>query len=198
MKRNFVWIIYGIFVPPQSFSMHTKLVFFIPLISFLFFFRTIFIKSVKKRLRIPLMVVSFILFLFDLFIAVYFYGSCCEMAIKYNVDTCLSWIYPTLDFKLMVVLSVLILTVAMWGLFAGWSRKAFYLLAGSVLYVGVGFRVAIWYQSIEVMSTVGITNAAVVFEFFTIMVVYGLVSAAIYLGVAMLGFFRRFSYVVDE
>ncbi len=178
--------------------MHTKLVFLIPLISLLFLLRTIFNKTVRKGVRFPLIGVSGLLFIFDLFIAVYFYASCCEMAITYNVDTCLSWIYPTLDFKLMVVASVVLLTVAMWGLVAGWSGKAFFLLAGSVLFLGVGFRLAIWYQSFKVIATVGMTNAAVVFEFFTIMVVYGLVSAAIYLVVSMLGFFRRFSYLVEE
>ena len=98
----------------------------------------------------------------------------------------------------MVVLSVLILTLSVWALVAGWQKHAFYLLGSLVLYLGVVFRALIFLQSMNIIANSGSMNTAIIFEFFTIIVVYGLVSTAMYSGVMLLGFFQRFTYVVDK
>ena len=176
-------------------SMYSKIVFAIPLISLIYFFQTLFFKTLRKLIRIPLAVLAGVILLYDVLISLYFYTSCFEMAVNFGVDTCLSWIYPTLDFKLMVIASVLMLTISVWALVDGWSRKAFYFMGALVLYMGLVFRSLVLFQSMRVAAISGSVNSAVLFEFFTIIVVYGLVSAVIYLGVAMLGLFRRFSYL---
>jgi hypothetical protein len=119
------------------------------------------------------------------------------MAMQYGQVSCLSWIYPTLDFKIMVLISVVLLTVSVWALVAGWQRRAFYLIGAMVLYIGVVFRVLIFFQSMRVAAISGSVNSSIIFEFFTIIVIYGLVSAMMYSGISFMGFFRRFTYEVD-
>ena len=177
--------------------MYSKIVFAIPIVSLVYLLQTFFFKSLKKAFRIPLVILAIGVVLFDVLVALYFYTGCYEMAINYGYETCLSWIYPTLDFKLMVVFSVLLLTLSVWALVAGWKKQAFYLLGALVLYLGVVFRILIFLQSIKIMANSGSMNTAIIFEFFTIIVVYGLVSAAIYSGISFLGFFRKFTYEVE-
>ena len=178
--------------------MYSKIVFSIPLVSLIFLLQTLFLKPLKKVVRIPLLTFAGVIFLFDLLIALYFYTSCYEMAVKYGYKTCLSWIYPTLDFKVMVVVSVFLLTMSLWALVHGWQRRAFYLIGALVVYLGVVFRVLIFLQSIQIINNSGSMNSAIIFEFFTIIVVYGLVSAFIYSGISFMGFFRRYTYTAEE
>ena len=174
--------------------MYSKIVFAIPAISLLYLIQTLFLRSLRKLYRVPLIVLSGLVLLFDILIALYFYTSCFEMVVHYGAKTCLSWIYPTLDFKLMVVASVILLTISVWALVDGWTKKAFYFMGAGVLYLGLAFRLMVLIQSMRVAAISGSVNSAVLFEFFTIIVVYGLVSAVVFLGVAMLGIFRRFAY----
>jgi hypothetical protein len=173
--------------------MLSKLVFALPVISLLYLLQTFFFRPLPRIVRIPLSILAIIVLAFDLFISLYFYTSCIEMALEYGTKTCLSWIYPTLDFKIMVVVSVIVLTISVWALVAGWSRKAFYLLGAGVVYLGVVFRGLVFLQSVKVMNITGSVNTVILFEFFTIIVVYGLVSAAVYFGISLIGFFRRFT-----
>lgn len=170
--------------------MLSKIVFAIPLVSFIYLLQTFFFKSIRKTVRIPLFIFSIIVFAFDVVVALYFFTSCFEMTVVYGSETCLSWIYPTLDFKIMVVVSVLLLTLTLWAITQEWQRWTFYVMGAAVLYLGVLFRALIFLQSIKIISNTGSLNPAIVFEFFTIMVVYGLVSAFIYFAIFSLGLFR--------
>lgn len=170
--------------------MLSKIVFAIPLVSFIYVLQTFFFKSIRKSIRIPLFIFSLVMLVYDVIVALYFFTSCYEMVVKYGAETCLSWIYPTIDFKIMVVISVLLLTLTLWAITQEWKRWTFYVIGAVVLYMGVVFRTLIFLQSIKIISNTGSMNPAIIFEFFTIMVVYGLVSAFIYFAIFSLGLFR--------
>ena len=178
--------------------MLSKIVFVIPLVSFIYILQTFFFKSIRKSIRIPLLIVALVMFAYDLIVTLYFFTSCFEMVVKYGAETCLNWIYPTLDFKIMVVISVFLLTLTLWALTQEWRRWTFYLIGAIVLYMGVMFRTLIFLQSIKIISNTGSVNSAIIFEFFTIMVVYGLVSAFIYFAIFTLGLFRPRNPMVQE
>lgn len=187
---HFCPINYRIFVLNENHNMLSKIVFVIPLVSLIYILQTFFFKSIKRSLRIPLFILAIAMFTYDAVVALYFFTSCFEMVVVYGAESCLSWIYPTLDFKIMVVISVFLLTLTLWALTQEWQRWSFYLIGAIVLYMGVVFRTLVFLQSIKIVSTTGTINSAIIFEFFTIMVVYGLVSAFIYIAVFSLGLFR--------
>ncbi|HBH49158.1 MAG TPA: hypothetical protein DDX98_10985 [Bacteroidales bacterium] len=177
--------------------MYSKIVFALPIVSLIYLLQTIFFKPIRRLIRVPLAIFALAIFIFDLLVSLYFFSSCFEMVVSYGHKTCLSWIYPTLDFKIMVLVSVLLLTLSVWAMVAGWQRRAFYLIGASVLYLGVFFRILIFLQSMRVTAITGSVNSAIIFEFFTILVIYGLVSSVIYSCVSLMGFFRRFTYDVE-
>jgi hypothetical protein len=171
-------------------GMYSKLVFFIPIISLIYVLQTFFFKSIRRVFRIPLLILAVTVFLFDLFTASYFFTACYEMVVTYGYDNCLNWIYPTLDFKIMVAISVLLITLALWALVHEWKRLAFYMMGAIVFYLGLVLRLMVFIQSISIISNIGSVSAPIIFEFFTIIVVYGLVSAGMYFTIFFFGLLR--------
>jgi hypothetical protein len=178
--------------------MSTNIVFAIPAVSLIYLTQTILYKPLKKIAKIPLLLLGSAIFFFDLLVTLYFYTGCFEMYLKYGYSNCLNWIYPTLDFKVMVLLSIVLLTLSVWALIQQWKSGLFYLLGSAVVYLGVICRLLIFFQSLKIILNSGSMNGNIIYEFFTIMVVYGLASAFIYTGIFLLGFFRKYTSTINK
>ena len=171
--------------------MNSKLAILLPVITLVYLFQTMFLKRMKGWLKFPLTLLALALLVFDVFVYLVFLVNCIESGGMGQIQHCIHWIYPTLDFEVMIIASVLLLVVAFWGLLKQWTGRSFYALGSAVLYFGVAFRVWLLIEAAEAINIAGGASGAIVFEIFSIVVVYGLVSSALYFSIFFLGMFTK-------
>ncbi len=169
--------------------MGSKLAIVVPLISTIYLFQTLFKKRLKVYLKLPLTLLSFSILIFDVFVFLVFFVNCIDFGNDRSVHNCIDWIYPTLDFKMMIAISLTFLIFAFIGLLRHWNKNFYYLIGSIVLYLGVLFRVLLLAGAAEAISISSGSSNPIVFEIFSIVIVYGLVSAAIYFSIFFLGMF---------
>lgn len=169
--------------------MTSKLALLLPLISLIYLFQTLFRKKLKTYFKLPLTIMSLGILVFDVFVFLVFTVNCFEAGISNQSYNCINWIYPTLDFKLMIIVSLVLLFLAFVGLIRQWRAKVYYTMGSVVLYLGVAVRIFILFGAAEAISISKDSSNAIVFEIFSIVIVYGLVSAAIYFSIFFLGLF---------
>lgn len=133
---------------------------------------------------------AFVIFVFDLFVAFVFYINCLDASYRFGYENCLGWIYPTLDFQVMIVVSFIFLGFALYGSLKNWSRKNYYTFGSIVIYLGVIARLFILAGASEAFSVAESSSNPIVFEIFSVVVIYGLVSAGFYFTIFCLGLFR--------
>jgi hypothetical protein len=133
---------------------------------------------------------AFVVFIFDLFVAFVFYINCLDASYRFGNENCLGWIYPTLDFQVMIIISFIFLCFALYGTLKNWSRRNYYTFGTIVIYLGVIARLFILAGATEAFSVADSSSNPIVFEIFSVVVIYGLVSAAFYFAIFCLGLFR--------
>ncbi len=133
---------------------------------------------------------AFVVLVFDLFVAFVFYINCLDASYRYGYESCLGWIYPTLDFQVMIVIYLIILGLALYGSFKNWGRKNYYTFGTIIIYLGVIARLFILAGASEAFTIAGSSSNPIVFEIFSVVIIYGFVSAAFYLTILCLGLFR--------
>lgn len=170
--------------------MNSKLAFLLPVVSIIYLLDTVFKKRFKVYFRMPLATLALSVVIFDAFVSLVFYVNCLDIGYRFGELKCLGWIYPTLDFQIMAVLSLVLLLIAMWGILKKWGRKNYYLLGSIVLYLGVFARLFVLAGAAQAIAIADTSSNPIVFEIFSVVVVYGLVSAVIYIGIFSIGIFR--------
>ncbi|MBN1118878.1 MAG: hypothetical protein JXA77_16835 [Bacteroidales bacterium] len=169
--------------------MPSKVAFLLPVISLFYFFQTAFRRQIKIYIRLPLAMVAFVVVLFDLFVSLVFYFNCLDLGNRLGTQNCINSIYPTLDFMLMIFFSMGLLLAATFELRKSWKLKN-YAFSTLVIYIGVLFRLFVLVGAAEAISLTGAASSPIVFEVFSVVVVYGLVSAVIYLMIYSVGFLK--------
>lgn len=171
--------------------MNAKLALLLPLISLTYFLQTLFRRRLKNSLKFPLALFSLGIVAFDVFVFLVFTVNCMEMRMRYSETfTCIRWIFPTLDFTVMVVLSLLALAFVLLGIARGWSKNFNYTLGSAVIFLGVAARLLVLFGAAGAISLTNDSSNPLVFEIFSIIIVYGLISAIIYLAIFILGLFK--------
>lgn len=171
--------------------MESKMALVLPLISLVYLFQTLLKRKVKVYYKLPLIILSCCLLVFDVFVFLVFFINCLEAGLNYTQNQCIGWVYPTLDFKVMVVVSMVFLGFAFIGLVRNWGIKTYYTFGSIVLYIGVLFRLFLLVSAAEAISFSRGASNPVVFDIFSVVVVYGLISAAIYFSIFFLGLFTK-------
>lgn len=170
--------------------MSSKLALLLPAISLIFLLQTLFRKRMKRYLKFPIFILAAVVVVFDVFVYLVFTVNCIEMGVRYSTAfNCIRWVYPTLDFTLMIVLSLLALAFALLAIARGWNKKINYTLGTVVLFLGVLFRLFVLLEATEAISLTSGSSNFLMFEIFSIIILYGLVSAAIYFSIFFLGLF---------
>lgn len=164
--------------------------FLMPLISLIYLIETLTRKRFKIYLKIPMATFAFVVLIFDVFVSLVFYVNCFDVTYRYGYSQCIGWIYPTIDFKIMLVLSLLILLTALYGTIKSWGKNTYYFLGTGVLYLGMFTRLFILVGASEAMVIAESSSNPIVYEIFSVVIVYGLLSAAIYFTVFCIGIFR--------
>jgi hypothetical protein len=168
--------------------MSSKLALLLPIISLIYLLQTLFRRQLKTYLKFSFAVISLAVLVFDVFAYLMFSVNCIEMGLRYNTEfDCIRWIYPTLDFTIMVVLSLLALAFAFLGVARGWNRKINYTLGSLVLFVGVISRLFVLIEATDAISLTHGSSNYLIFEIFSIIIVYGLISSVIYFVILLLG-----------
>lgn len=171
--------------------MNSKLALLLPLISLIYLLQTLFRKQLKSYLRFPIAFFSLGILVFDVFVFLVFTVNCVEMGMRYSeAFKCIRWIFPTLDFTVMVVLSLLALAFTLLGVARGWNRNLNYTLGSVVIFLGVAARLLVLFGAAEAISITDDSSNPLVFEIFSIIIVYGLISAVIYFAIFILSFFK--------
>ena len=133
---------------------------------------------------------AFVMLIFDLFVSLVFYINCLDATYRYGYENCLGWIYPTLDFQIMIGVSVIMLLIALYGTLKEWSRKSYYTLGSVVIYIGAAARLFVLAGAAEAFAIADSSSNPIVFEIFSVVVIYGMASMAIYFTIFCLGLFR--------
>lgn len=169
--------------------MNSKLALLLPFISVVYLLQTLFRKQLKSYIKFPIAVIALAVLVFDIFVYLMFSVNCLEMGMRYKTEfNCIRWVYPTLDFTIMLILSLLALASAFFGVARGWSRKVYYILGSLVLLLGVAARLFVLLGATEAISLMSGSSNYLIFEIFSIIVVYGLISSIIYLVIFLLSF----------
>lgn len=168
--------------------MSSKLALLLPIISLVYLLQTLFRKQLNSYLKFSVAAISLAVLVFDVFVYLMFSVNCIEMGMRYATDfDCIRWIYPTLDFTVMFVLSLLALAFAFLGVARGWNRKINYTLGSAVLFMGVASRLFVLIEATDAISLTRGSSNYLIFEIFSIIVVYGLISSVIYFFILLLG-----------
>ncbi len=170
--------------------MNSKIAFLLPIASIIYLLDTLLKKRFKVYFKMPLATLALSVVVFDAFVSLVFYVNCLDAGYRFGNVNCIGWIYPTLDFQIMAVISLIMLLLAMWGMLKKWGRKNYYFLGSTVLYLGVFARLFLLAGAAQAMAIADTSSNPIVFEIFSVVVVYGLVSASIYFCVFVLGIFR--------
>ena len=169
--------------------MNSTLALIFPAASLLYLLQTVLRKNIRILIKILLALPALLLFVVDLFTFLVFYVNCYEAGRYFHDLDCVNWIYPTIDFKIMVIISIILLFAGLYGLTKKWNKKKYYLIASLLIYMGLAARLFVLTEAAGAIAMANDSNNPVVFEIFSIVVVYGLVSSVIYLSVFLLGLF---------
>ncbi len=173
--------------------MNSKLAFLIPIISLIYFIDTIRNKTINRVLKIILGVFSLSIVLLDLLIAAVFYLNCWDASRLFQNSNCIGWIYPTIDFKLMIVLSMVIFTFSIFGLIKKWHRGIYFLFGSIIIYTGTALMIYILNDAKSAISMATGTNTIIILDIFSIVVVYGLVASMFYFAIFFIGLFTKYT-----
>jgi hypothetical protein len=170
--------------------MVSKLAFLFPCFTLIYLIDTLFKRRFRVYFRMTLATFAFVMLIFDLFVSLVFYVNCVDVTYRYGYGNCLGWIYPTLDFQVMIGVSIIMLVIALYGTFRDWSRKSYYTLGSVVIYFGAAARLFVLAGASQAFAIAGSSSNPIVFEIFSVVVIYGMASTAIYFTIFCLGLFR--------
>lgn len=171
--------------------MSSTLALVFPTASFIYLLQNILRKDANGFIRILFSLFALVLFLIDVFVFLVFYVNCHEATRYFHNLACLGWIYPTSDFVLMSVVSLMLLIAGLFGLARKWDRKKYFILGSVVVYLGLLTRLFVLGGASQAISATPDSSNPVVFEIFANVIVYGLVSTSIYLIIRILSLFKR-------
>jgi hypothetical protein len=172
--------------------MNSNFVFIIPLVSLIYFIDTLRHKRLHLAFKTLLGLFSFGILILNLLISLVFFVYCKEASFTSQNSDCIGWIYPTSDFRILIVLSLVILSFSIYGLVKKWSRSTYFLLGTIIIYA---CNAAMIFNLAEARYAIQIAighNTNIILEIFSIVVVYGLVGSLFYLLIFFLGLFTRY------
>lgn len=173
--------------------MNSKLAFLIPLVSLLYFIDTIRNKRLNRILKILLGIFSLTIVVVDFLIAAVFYVNCWDAMHQHVNYKCIGWIYPTLDFKILIILLLVIFTFSIFGLIKRWPRQTYFYFGSIIIYAGTTSMIMLLNGAKNAISLGVGTNTSIILDVFSIAIVYGIIASLFYLGVFFLGLFTKYT-----
>jgi hypothetical protein len=172
--------------------MNSKFAFCIPLVSLLYFIATLKNKSLHKAVKTLLALLSIILLLINLFIAAAFYVNCWDVNHIFSNGECIRWIVPTTDYTLLLLLSLVLFTFAVFGLLKRWHRGIYYMFGTLVIYSGTVSMIYLLHDARDIIAVAIGSNSIIILDILSIAVVYGLTASVFYIGIFILGLFTSY------